>query len=233
MNKKTGFCSLTLVTFLLGPGLQKGIAAEPHAVPDPRPILQDLQRKMSSMRSVYLEFTQERQLKLFAEPLKSQGVMLIERSGRIRWETTEPYQSILLADQKSVGQFELEDGKWKKLRIGFPQIKHVMDQMSLMHQGKLEALMADYTISAATNGMTIITLSPKDETVRSMLSSIQIHLLPDLSATREVVMNEPSGDLTKIVFSKEVRDVEFPAGTFDLNQPADIATVKAAVSHAK
>jgi len=34
----------------------------------------------------------------------------------------EPYQSILLADQKSVGQFELEDGKWKKRRIGFLKI---------------------------------------------------------------------------------------------------------------
>src|SRR6266576_2015884 len=46
---------------------------------DPRPILQDLQRKMSSLRSVYLDFTQERHLKLFTEPLKSEGVMLMER----------------------------------------------------------------------------------------------------------------------------------------------------------
>jgi len=66
--------------------------------------------------------------------------------------------------------------------------------MSRMHQGKLEALMADYTISPRRMGMTIITLSRKTGNRAQMLSSIQIHLLPDLSATREVVMNEPSGD---------------------------------------
>src|SRR5262245_2916320 len=56
-------------------------------VADARPILQDLQRKMSSLGSVYFEFTQERHLKLFNEPLKSEGVMLIERPDQIRWET--------------------------------------------------------------------------------------------------------------------------------------------------
>ena len=185
---------------------------------------------MSGLSSIYLEFTQERQLKLFSEPLKTAGVMLIERPDQIRWETTEPYQSILLANKKAVAQFEFEDGKWKKLRVGFPQIKHVMDQMSLMHQGKLEALTTDYTISAATNSTTIITLVPKVPTIRQVLSSIDIHLLPDLSSTRAVVMNEPSGDLTKIVFGKEVRDVKFPTGTFDLEKPVDLGVIKPAVN---
>src|SRR6266850_4040111 len=228
MKKKAGFSALIICALLGSPRLSPG--GEPHTVPDPRPILQDLQRKMSSLRSIYLEFTQERQLKLFEEPLKSEGVMLIERPDQIRWETTAPYQSILLAKQKSVAQFELEDGKWKKLRAGFPQLRRVMDQMVLMHQGKIDALTNDFTISVATNSMTIVTLVPKDENVRAMLSSIAIHLLPDLSATRQVVMHEPSGDLTKIVFGKELRDVTFPPGTFDLEKPTDIADINAAVS---
>src|SRR5580765_7518040 len=89
-------------------------------VADPQPILQDLQRKMSSLRSVYLEFTQERHLKLFTEPLKSEGVMMIDRPDLIRWETTAPYQSILLGDHKSVAQFEKDEHGWKKLKRGFP-----------------------------------------------------------------------------------------------------------------
>ena len=66
---------------------------------------------MAAVRSVYMEFTQERHLSLFAEPLKSEGVMLIEKPDRIRWETTAPYQSILLGDHKSVAQFERWDGR--------------------------------------------------------------------------------------------------------------------------
>jgi len=202
-------------------------------VADPQPILQDLQRKMSSLGSVYFELTQERHLKLFTEPLKSEGFMLIERPDEIRWETTAPYQSILLGDKKSVAQFEFNDGKWEKLKLGFPQmLQRVMDQMSLMNQGKLDALTSDYTISVSTNSETILKLVPKDENAHSVLASIEVKMAPDFSATREVVMNEPNGDFTRIIFNREKHDVKFPAGTFDQIKPLDIAAVKAVVSDA-
>jgi len=203
-------------------------------VANPLPLLAEVQRKMSAFRSDYLEFTQERILKLFSEPLKSQGVMLIDQPGLLRWETTAPYQSILLGDRKSVAQFEKEEGQWKKLKLGFPQmLRRVIEQMSLMQQGKLDALINDFTISAATNSQAaVLTMVPKDENTRSMMSSLEIHLLPDLSATHEVVMNEPGGDFTRILFSHERRNVTFPARTFDQTKPLELAAVRAALGDA-
>jgi len=199
-------------------------------VTDPAPILQDLNRKMSALDSVYFEFTQERHLKLFAEPLKSEGVMAIQRPDEIRWETTSPFQSILMGNHDSVAQFEKEDGQWKKLKLGFPQmLRRVMEQMSLMHQGKMEALTADFNISVATGAVAVVTLKPKDESVRSVLSSLEIHMTPEFTTTREVVMNEPNGDLTRILFHEEHRDAKFPPGTFDQNKPVDVSLIKKAV----
>lgn len=210
-------------------------AEEPALKPvaDPAPILQDLQRKMSSLQSVYLEFTQERHLKLFTEPLKSEGIMLIDRPDKIRWETTAPYQSILLGNHESVAQFERADGQWKKLKLGFPQmLRRVMDQMVLMHQGKLDALTSDFKISVATGAVAVLTLEPKDKTVREMLSSLEIRMLPNLSATREVVMHEPSGEFTRIIFQREKRDVKIAPSSFDQTKPLDVAAIKAAVNNA-
>jgi outer membrane lipoprotein-sorting protein len=202
-------------------------------VANPRPILQNLQRKMASVESVYLDFTQERHLQLFSEPLISKGVMLIERPDQIRWETTGPFQSILLGDKKSVAQFEKTDGdgKWEKLKLGFPQmLQRVMEQMSLMNQGKLDALTGDYTISVATNSsVAVMTLVPKDKNAREILSSLEVKMKPDFSATREVVMHEPNGDFTRIIFSHERRDVKFPPDTFNQTRPLAIAAVKAAL----
>lgn len=229
MMKLTRF--LTLAALFAAVSALGDSPAKPTA--DSPPVLQDLQHKMASVKSVYLEFTQERVLKLFSEPLKSEGVMLIERPDRIRWETTAPYQSILLGDQKSVAQFEFNDGKWEKLKLGFPQLlQRVMQQMALMNQGKLDALMTDYNIAVATGEMTVLTMVPKDANVRGMMSSLEVHLLPDLSATREVVMNEPNGDLTRITFQKEKRDAPFPAGTFDQGKPLAIAAIQTAVKNA-
>jgi len=203
-------------------------------VADPRPTLADLQRKMASLESVYFEFTQERQLQLFTEPLKSEGVMLIDRPGQIRWETTSPYQSILLGNQKSVAQFEKTDGQWKKLKLGFPQmLKRVMDQMTLMHQGKLDALTSDFNISVATGQVAVVTMIPKDENVRSMLASLDVIFESDFSASREVVMREPGGDFTRIVFRREKRNVKFPTGTFDQTKPLDVTAIKAALGDAR
>jgi outer membrane lipoprotein-sorting protein len=201
-----------------------------HPVANPGPVLEDLHRKMSALNSVYFEFTQERQLKLFAEPLKSEGVLLIGRPDKIRWETTSPFQSILMGDHETVAQFEKEDGQWKKLKLGFPQMmRRVMEQMSMMHQGKMDALTADFNVSVATGSVAVVTLIPKDQSIRSVLSSLEIHMLPDFSTTRQVVMNEPNGDLTRILFREEHRDVKLPPGAFDQNKPIDIALIKKAV----
>ncbi len=206
------------------------VFAAVSALAGPPPTLLDLQQKMAGVKSVYLEFTQERVLKLFSGPLKSEGVMLVERPDKIRWETTAPYQTILLGDRNSVAQFEFNDGKWEELKLGFPQLlQRVMQQMSAMNQGNIGAMLNDYTASVATNADVVLTFVPKDENVRGMMSSLEVHLPPDLSTTREVVMNEPGGDLTRITFQNEKRDVTFPAGTFDQTKPLALAAVKAAM----
>lgn len=229
---KTFFAFATLLLALLARAEDAAPALTPMA--DPKPFLAELQQKMSVLTSVYLEFTQERQLKLFGEPLKSEGVMLIDRPGQIRWETTAPYQSILLGNPKSVAQFEFTDGKWTKLKLGFPQmLKRLMDQMSLMHQGKLDALNADFTISVSTGTVAVVTLVPKDENVRSMLAALELHLKPDLSGTQGLVMREAGGDQTRITFQRELRSVKFPEKTFDQTKPSDLAAIKAAVGDGK
>ncbi len=225
-----------MIIGLLLTGLLRAAAgdADLQPVANPRPLLDELQRKMKSLTSVYFEFTQERQLKLFAEPLKSEGVMLIEPPDQIRWETTAPYQSILLGNRKSVAQFERTDGEWHKLKLGFPQLlKRVMEQMSLMHQGKLDSLTNDFTVSVATGSVVVVTLVPKDDKVLSLLASLEIRMPPDFSATQEVVMNEPGGDRTRIIFHREKRDVKILPGAFDQTKPVEVAAIKAAVGDGK
>jgi hypothetical protein len=101
--------------------------------------------------------------------------------------------------------------------------------MTLMYQGRLDALTSDFTLSVATGRVAVVTMVPKDGNVRAMLASLEIRMQPDFSATREVVMNEPGGDLTRIIFRRERRDVKVPAGAFDQTKPLDVAAIKAAV----
>lgn len=207
--------------------------AAASAPADARAIMETFQKRAQTSKSVYMEFTQERVLKMFTDPLVTEGVMLIAQPDHIRWETTAPYQTIMLGEKKHVVQFEYNDGKWQKLNLGFPQaLQRMMQQMSAMNRGQIDVMTGDFNISATKGSETVLTMTPKSDMVRGVMASMEIHLSPDLSTTREVVMNEPNGDLTRITFHAEKYNVDFPAGTFDLNKPTPIADIRAAVNHA-
>jgi hypothetical protein len=44
-------------------------------------------------------------------------------------------------------------------------------------------------------------------------------------------MNEPGGDLTRIIFTREKRGVKIPAHAFDQTKPLDLAAIRAAVAN--
>jgi outer membrane lipoprotein-sorting protein len=224
------FATIFLIALVFAASAATNEVAAPA---DVQAIMKSFSERAASSKSVYMEFTQERVLKLFSEPLKTEGAMLIAQPDKIRWETTAPYQTIMLGEKKNVAQFEFNDGKWEKLKLGFPQaLQRAMEQMSAMNQGRMENMLKDFEITATTGSETVLKMVPKNETIRGVMASMEIHLSPDLSATREVLMNEPNGDFTRITFRAEKYNVEFPAGTFDQSKPLPIADVKAAVNHA-
>src|SRR3954465_12691787 len=131
---------------------------------DLRSILQEFHQRMATVKSVYMEYKQERVMKLFSEPLLTEGVMLLSQPNRLRWETISPYQTIMLGDRKSVAQFEFNDGKWEKLKLGFPQaLERLMDQMSAMQQGRMESLTNECDITVANGSDIVMTMVPKNE----------------------------------------------------------------------
>ena len=63
------------------------MAADPtNASPaDAKAIMQTFQQRAANSKTVYMEFTQERVLKMFNDPLVTEGVMLIAQPDHIRW----------------------------------------------------------------------------------------------------------------------------------------------------
>ena len=190
---------------------------------------------MARAETVFSRFVQERHLSLFNEPLRSEGYLCFQKPGRVRWQTTQPYQSILVSDGSGVAQFEWVDEKWKKLDIGLANaIQNVVSQIAGVMEGRYASNSRDYAVSLvnSTNGP-VITLVPKHEGMRKMMSAIEVHLAPDLKATRRVVLRESGGDFTDIFFSEQVAGLEFPAKTFDRSAPANLEVIREAAARAK
>jgi outer membrane lipoprotein-sorting protein len=197
------------------------------------PLLQEFNRNMNGVNTVFCRFTQSRHLSLFKEPLQSAGYLCFQKPGKVRWETDQPYRSILVSDGAGVAQFEWTDERWQKLDIGLAAaMQNVVAQIAGIFEAKFTANHRDYAVTVTnTAAGPVVILTPRAEVMRKMMKAIEVHLAPDLKRTRAVVLRENDGDYTEIVFAGQVAGTEFPRQTFDLNKPVDIqAVAKAAHS---
>jgi outer membrane lipoprotein-sorting protein len=197
---------------------------------DPALLLEQIARNLSGVQSVFARFVQERHLSLFEEPLRSEGYLCFQKPGRIRWEITQPYQSILVSDGKGVAQFEQVGDQWKKLELGLADaVQNVVSQIGAIMEGRYAARQREYTVSAASTAAgPVVTLTPQQPAMRRMMQAIEVHLAPDFR-TRQVVLREVGGDYTEIRFSDQAANPTLPAATFDRIKPADLELVRRAV----
>jgi len=187
---------------------------------------------MAKADTVFTRFVQERHLSLFTEPLRSEGFLCFAKPGRIRWETTLPYKSILVSDGSAVAQFEWADDHWKKLDLGLGDaLQNVVSQIAGVMDGRYAQDQRTYQASVTnTADEYIITLVPKNESMRKMMAAIEVHLAADLKGTRRVVLRETGGDYTDIQFSDQHVNFTLPPKTFDRNAPVDIEQIRAAAT---
>lgn len=197
--------------------------------------LAQISSAMGRAQTVFTRFVQERHLSLFNEPLRSEGFLCFQKPGRIRWETTVPYKSILVSDGSSVAQFEWTDGKWRKLDLGLGDaLQNVVSQIAGVMDGGYADKHSGYAATVTNNvDEVVVTLIPQNETVRKMMAAIEVHLTADLKETRRVILRESGGDYTDIQFSEQFVNLKLPSNTFDLKAPADIETIRAAAANDK
>jgi outer membrane lipoprotein-sorting protein len=176
-----------------------------------------------------VEFTQERHLALFEEPLQTEGHLCFQKPNSIRWEVTKPYRSILVATGAGAAQFEQTDGKWKRLDLSYlKSIPNFVGGMALFLEGRYLERQQDYEF--ALKG-TVLVLKPKQKTV---IEAFELEFGDDLAAgARAITMRQPDGDWTRIAFRNQAANQPLPAGTFDLQTPVDIATIQKAVTGAR
>jgi outer membrane lipoprotein-sorting protein len=233
MNTTTGYASK--VRLILGLFVFSATAPLPFATPAAEgPIapasssLDDVSRALAQAKTVFSHFVQERHLSLFKEPLRSEGYLCFQQPGRIRWEVTAPYKSILVSDGSGVAQFEWLDEQWKKLDIGLAAaMQNVVSQIAAVMQGSYARGGREYQVTLTqTERGAVVSLVPANEKMRKMIKAIEVHLAGDLKATRRVVLREQTGDYTDIQFDQQVVNVSFREGTFDRKAPLALDAVR-------
>ncbi len=196
--------------------------------------LQKFSDALKNVKAVYSEFVQERHMELLSEPLVSKGVILFKKPGQVRWETTEPYRTILIASDKKVSQFEWMDSRWQKLNIGYASaMEKIMESLTITWNGRLAEQSKDYTFSLQAGDQMVLTMTPRDAGVREFMNAIEMHIDKKSFAAHKVVLRESSGDITIIRMLTQRINADLPAVCFDLDAPRPLDEIQQSVRNEK
>jgi outer membrane lipoprotein carrier protein len=182
--------------------------------------LKRIEGNLSPIRSLWAEFLQEKHLEIFTGVVKARGRCIFQSPDRVRFEFTEPFQSVLIVKDGKLAKYEFVDGKWQKLATGQPQIiLMVIDHITSWICGRFAEKRDVYDIAVEPGDPARIILSPKHEKFREHIKSIELVMTRGEEGLQQIIIREPGGDHTRITFINEKRNIDLPEAVFDGSGP--------------
>ncbi len=170
-----------------------------------------LQQAAEATTTMRLPFTQEKDLALFDEPVRSAGVIELDRArGALRWEFTA--RSVLILRERTVRKWGA-DGKEEAGPGRDPGLAALSGQMQAMLTGDWRTV-EDFFAIAIDPIEPRLTLTPKQPALAKYIARIAIAFRDDLSAPSTLVLEAAGGDLTTYRFSDPQVDVAIAEGRF-------------------
>ncbi|MCG9554097.1 outer membrane lipoprotein carrier protein LolA [Vibrio sp. Isolate32] len=170
--------------------------------------ISELQTVLSENSIVRGEFTQTRNMEMFAQPLTSQGTFLLDKSNGLLWTQTTPFPvNLVLTDNKLSQRFADQPAKIitdKENPMAF-YFSHIFlsvfhsDTQKLQQQFSLSFQPATAQSSDKNKGSWTLTLKPKSAPMNAVFEAITLQGNSDIE---RIELKEIRGDSTVIEFSK-------------------------------
>lgn len=218
---KTVYATLAAVVLAAGALCQES-TVRPFSDEELDALLKQVEHELGAFDRVVAGFVQEKHLAIFKDVVTAKGVMCFMRPDNVRFEITEPFKSVLIAQTKSVGQYEYIDGEWRKLRLGSREaILMVTGQIAAWLQGRFREDEDVYSLSAVErDGRAVIRLTPVPDELAEHIEHVELTLTPERDRIDELVIMEPSGDFTRIAFLSHRMNPALDESVFDSRGPA-------------
>lgn len=219
MNKKSCriITSLFLIIFV---NLLYARSSQLLSAEEQNKILKTITENLSAVANLKSEFKQIRYMEVLVEPLVSEGLCYFEKPDKLRWELTEPYQSILIYNDDQVAKFNVHDDKLEKLNLGAKDLmRAILKQIISWMQGDFSEAVNIYNLKIYKSETYKLELIPKSEELIKSIQSIEMVFNEDLKNISTVKINETNNNYITIKFINERKNISLNKQIFDLNQP--------------
>jgi len=172
-------------------------------------------RASENTYSIASDFEQLKHLSFLEEDVTSKGLFYFQKENKLRWEYTSPFfyliifnnDTVLIRDQEQTNVYDAASGQM------FRQINDIM--LRMVNGTILES--ADFVFEYFESPSAYrLDLTPLDENMKQFLTGIILFINKIDYSADELLMQEKSGDFTRIRFINKRLNEDIPEHIFDL-----------------
>jgi len=176
------------------------------------------QEGLQQVSTISSDFSQEKHLALFRNPLLIHGRLFLAENGAFAWETHRPMKHKLVVRDGRIRQWDEETRRVHTVSIrDNPVAATIHKQMSAWFSGQFSALADTYETSLASEHPVSLLFIPRTGTPEARyITMVQIWLRLDGQYLDKVKIEEKSGDTTLITFTNTVLNLALPDSTWNV-----------------
>lgn len=175
-------------------------------------LLDEVKQKSMQLNSLTADFTQEKRLVLFQNPITFTGKIALVRPNRLRWEFLHPVPSVLIFNEKS-GLRCVKGSDPQKFDLATdPVMKMVAEQLWTWLDGDYNKLKGDYSLQLVKEAT--IEIRPKNQNMQEIIEKITLQFEQHSKQPENIQILEPGGDVTSILFSNHILSPDLPESVF-------------------
>ncbi|HQD08310.1 MAG TPA: outer membrane lipoprotein carrier protein LolA [Flavihumibacter sp.] len=167
----------------------------------------------AAMKSFRADFTQEKNLSLLSEKIKSAGQFSFKKENKVRMEYRQPFDYLLLINGNYV---TIKEGKkTNTISVKSNKLFQKINQLTVDCVSGRALTNGDFTSTVFESANSyLLQLVPRSKEVRELFSGIQVYLDKKDYTVSKINMVEKGGDNTLIVFSRKEMNIEIPDALF-------------------
>ena len=163
--------------------------------------IERINKETQNILSLQADFEQQKVMSFLEEPIIAKGQFWFKQKDKIRWEYISPYSYIIIMDN---GVLKVKDnGDEYTTDLSSNKVFQQMNSLiSGSIQGDLLNNAQDYSFEFyETDKYIVVHLNPIDEQLSAYLDYMEMSFDKEQLDMQILLMHEPSGDYTKMVFS--------------------------------
>ncbi len=176
-------------------------------------VKEKLIKHSTSTNSIESNFVQEKHLWMLNEVIVSKGIFLFKKDNSVRWQYNSPIEYTIIIH---LGKFTIVNGdKVNEFDINSnPMFREINKMIVTAIRGDFINNPDFSAIFKENKVQYLVELTPSNERVSTMLSSINIYFNRESMQVEKVIFNEPGDDFTSIIFEDKKINTNIPDDKF-------------------